>query len=1004
MCAIRKKHFLALTSEAMDAAELEAMATATTAMTEVDDALALAQLPHEAQDATAAVVEGAGDATAAALQEQLPPTIAADVLDATTSDAWHTTAAPAAMAAAAVIDKLADDAPVVESAALEELMAAAEDEDLQVGAEDASNFAAEHDAPLQHDTSPAADAESGAVANGVEESTGRIDQLDGGASANADAGAAEVVDAGAGGDAPLDGDSDIAAAEPAKEVESVSAELTAAAAVEATPATTVEETEDVVMAESGHQQNDSAGAEAEPDVEMTASEQQQRDDGVVAITESGAVAADVQAGESARQIEEYDPSYNENAYDPAANLPHAQDEYDPADSSYEQHGSDEYDPANPSAFNGGEYDPENPAYEQDEYDPSAPSYDAAHGSPSGADAGQSDPVNKRKPPTADAQHPETERDVKRQRSDSHDSSRSLDGKSRRDSDAQAEDKKGLSDAAWDRLKDFQTLGEFQINQVSRAAFASVGSLPEFAQVSIISRFTRVPLKGVRDKNGQLMRIHHEYLKENPHVASLQSVSVFVADYTSDPGLFEFGYAPPFPVNGMSTVPVPYQKPETTTHQQRASSAPTTAGTSGSTSAAVTASPSIDEFGRTVKKADPTSPKPTTSSERAARAADPRKAAAQERADEPPPQAIAVDKGDNASSSVRKPFDPRRRLAEENESSAAAVSDPRRTPVTSGAGARAGGEVTSVSQSGDPRRRNLAPSGPAPSQAVPAKSELYDRLPVSVKSVLDGMVREGRLRETINDNVISRLNHLPEHVALRAVENFSNVDLTHIDNLQGFLVGIINRVNEKAIAAERTEASSLARAGGVGAAGGYSNDSGAVLGYPGGRHAGRQGVYSRDQTEGYSNAPPGMNGGGGGATGGYSQQYGASSGMRAPSLNVVPAAGHLPQQQPLSVHSGSGHYQQHHQQAHQYQQHQSQFGIHSLPLSVQQRLRSMAASGAITSVDELSDKCYELLSQLSEGLANEVLTRFMNANLTTVRNRSGFLIGVVKRCRQEYGFN
>lgn len=79
-------------------------------------------------------------------------------------------------------------------------------------------------------------------------------------------------------------------------------------------------------------------------------------------------------------------------------------------------------------------------------------------------------------------------------------------------------------------------------------------------------------------------------------------------------------------------------------------------------------------------------------------------------------------------------------------------------------------------------------------------------------------------------------------------------------------------------------------------------------------------------------------------------------------------------------------------------------ISVLPVSVQQHLQTMAATGAISSVDEFGDKCYEVLGQLSEGLANEVLNRFTNANLTTVRNRSGFLIGVVKRCRQEYGFN
>ncbi|TYZ67569.1 hypothetical protein PybrP1_001399 [[Pythium] brassicae (nom. inval.)] len=527
--------------------------------------------------------------------------------------------------------------------------------------------------------------------------------------------AAPVAELGVSGedDARMDEGVDDAAPAGAEKEEATSAGGAVGASAECSEAASVES---VVAASAEAPAAEAPAAEADADVVMAESEQQPpQEDGVGAGVEEEVSVANVEKNE--HENEEYGPSassYDATAYDPEANLSHAQDEYDPAETSYEQHGSDEYDPANPSSFGSAEYDPENPAYDQEEYDPSSPSYVGASSSPSGADAGPLDSANKRKSLASDAQPSETARDAKRLRSDSHDSSKSPDGRTRRGSDTQGEDKKGLADAAWDRLKDFQTLGEFQINQVSRAAFASVGALPEFAQVSIIARFTRVPLKGVRDKNGQLMRIHHEYLKEHPQVAALQPVSDFVADYTSDPGLFQYGYAPPLPVDGMSSVPVPYQK-------------------------------------------------------------------------------------------------------------------------------------------------------------------------------------EGRQRESINDNMTSRLNHLPEHVAL------------------------VNRVNEKAVSAERANASS------------------AVLGYPGGasgRQGGRPGAYnSRDPAEGYRSGPSGANTAGVG--GGYSQQY---------------------------------------------------------------------MSGAITSVDEFSEKCYEVLSELSEGLANEVLTRFLNANLTTVRNRSGFLIGVVKRCRQEYGFN
>uniref|UniRef100_K3WEF5 Uncharacterized protein n=1 Tax=Globisporangium ultimum (strain ATCC 200006 / CBS 805.95 / DAOM BR144) TaxID=431595 RepID=K3WEF5_GLOUD len=303
---------------------------------------------------------------------------------------------------------------------------------------------------------------------------------------------------------------------------------------------------------------------------------------------------DAQDGDNHHDTDEYDPA------DPG---------YDRASDMYERHGSDEYDPANPSSTNDenaydaahagdhedGEYDPANPGgshHDDDEYDPANPSYDQNAYDPSHPSSYESsshqmpqtqsppesgvldapDATLKRKssaPPaesgaanTHDVQQQPLQladqRASKRQRSRSSESTRSLDRKPDNiEPRRKEEDKKGLSDAAWDRLKDFQSgSSDFEMTQVSRAAFASVSSLPEFAQVSIVARFTRVPMKDIRDKNGQLMRIYHEYLKENPHIPLLQPVSVYIADYKTDPGLFEYGYAPPFPVHGISSTPVP----------------------------------------------------------------------------------------------------------------------------------------------------------------------------------------------------------------------------------------------------------------------------------------------------------------------------------------------------------------------------------------------------------------------------------------------------------------
>ncbi|POM71514.1 Hypothetical protein PHPALM_11914 [Phytophthora palmivora] len=441
------------------------------------------------------------------------------------------------------------------------------------------------------------------------------------------------------------------------------------------------------------------------------------------------------------------------ANDAASPLPHDESEYDPsapALMTVVPHGEDEYDPANPSPA--GTPVGSNTTtgfanhHEQDEYDPDHPSMTAPataeepvpmeveHTSPSTteneqptvtpvkrkaedvANASSVAPTNgdsnpKRPRHVDDSKSSRLDEDNKqgRHRRGSGDSTSSTSSKQK-----QHEDHKGLSAAAWDRLMDFQTSGEFRVTQVSRAAFASVGAMPEFAQIAIIARFVRTPMKDVRDKNGQLMRIYREYQKENPQVAAVQPVDAFISDYKSDPGLFRFGYAPPLPATGMSNV---------------------------------------------------------------------------------------------------------------------------------------------------------------------------------------------------------------QRVALQAVENFSNVDLAQVENLQGFLVGIINRVNEKAIASEKQQRP-------------------------------QQADLVQLSTIGLSKL--------------------------------------------LKIHETLDVGNQHHKDlnmADQYEDHLPWNHVHSL-----------VANHTLSSLEELGGKCYEVLGQLSEPLANQVLSRFAGANLSNVRNKSGFLIGVVKRARQEYGFN
>ncbi|RLN20556.1 hypothetical protein BBJ28_00010315 [Nothophytophthora sp. Chile5] len=700
------------------------------------------------------------------------------------------------------------------------------------------------------------------------------------------------------------------------------------------------------------------------------------------------------------------------------------------------HGDDEYDPANPSpagtpaaSNTAGALESCRPTIEQEEYDPDFPSMTS---SPAGetptamevdsstprangtSSQSTSTPAKRKVEETTAASHPSTSgaradsskgNELKRPRHDEKRSPRDEGRRPRRGSGdttsspssskakPQEVDHKGLSAAAWDRLMDFQTSGEFRLTQVSRAAFASVGAMPEFAQIAIVARFARTPLKGVRDKNGQLMRIYREYQKENPQIAALQPVDAFISDYKSDPGLFHFGYAPPQPITGMSSMAVPYQRDQPVEEEVAAKNSPQAKRTTPR------AEPQqqqqgVDEFGRVVHRVrapasestgSPRTPTPkpgATDPRRNARSRqDPPAAAvaAQSAAQAPPQSSVRASSNGLLPAGAGRPLDPRRRdqpSPSHGSSSSAAGRDPRRRG----------------SQPSQPSSRGASASG----SRGGASGELYEQLPGRVRAVIDSMRGEGRLQEPLNDNVVSRLLHLPERVALQAVENFSNVDLAQVENLQGFLVGIINRVNEKAIAAEKQQQrqqgpSPRAETASAPSRGGYSTPSSAssVLGGPppdgrlGGNHNGNGSAF---RGQGGSGAPSGRGEAGVAPSQAlYERPYETSRDPRRQQQALQrgpPSVGPGPTGRPGSAPNS----------------------FTALPMSVQNHILSLVNNGTLSSLEELGGKCYELIGQLSEPLANQVLTRFASANLATVRNRSGFLIGVVKRCRQEYGFN
>ncbi|GMF25878.1 unnamed protein product [Phytophthora lilii] len=703
------------------------------------------------------------------------------------------------------------------------------------------------------------------------------------------------------------------------------------------------------------------------------------------------------------------PTHNESEYDPSlpsidtASVPHGEDEYDPANPSpagtpvasnaahdsadhHQDAEQEEYDPDHPSiAASAATHEPAAMEVEQTSASTAnveQPTVTPAKRKVDDEPNGPSDPIAKG---DAELKRPRIEDDNKsnphdadhnhgRHRRGSGDSISSH-GSSSSKHKHRADDHKGLSAAAWDRLMDFQTSGEFRVTQVSRAAFASVGAMPEFAQIAIIARFVRTPMRDVRDKNGQLMRIYREYQKENPQVAALQPVDAFISDYKSDPGLFRFGYAPPQPATGISNVQVPYQHDQPEEESSVRNSPQPARGAPMRPEPEQRQQKGVDEFGRAVHQDKPSvnDLNPTAPSQRSA--VDPRLAS---RSRQGPPS--PVQQAPRATAGPRAE-DPRRRDQPHPQSTSGAGRDPRRRSA----------------QTNQMSPRGSQPGAPRAAGA----SDLYERLPAAVKAVVDSMRREGRLQESLNDNVITRLLHLPERVALQAVENLSNVDLSQVENLQGFLVGIINRVNEKAIASEKQQQhrpqaqsprghpqSALQRGGGYAAA----PQGGSVLGGPpqGGRLNGNNGVNAA----GYRGQPAPMTAGPGPAL--YERPYEAPQDPRDPRRRQ-PAPQGAPQQYggavrgPPPVGAGRG----------------PPIGMPSftaLPISVQNHIHSLVANRTLSSLEELGGKCYEVLGQLSEPLANQVLSRFAGANLSNVRNKSGFLIGVVKRARQEYGFN
>mmetsp|Transcript_37691 Transcript_37691/g.72243 ORF Transcript_37691/g.72243 Transcript_37691/m.72243 type:complete len:287 (+) Transcript_37691:129-989(+) len=71
----------------------------------------------------------------------------------------------------------------------------------------------------------------------------------------------------------------------------------------------------------------------------------------------------------------------------------------------------------------------------------------------------------------------------------------------------------------------------------------------------------------------------------------------------------------------------------------------------------------------------------------------------------------------------------------------------------------------------------------------------------------------------------------------------------------------------------------------------------------------------------------------------------------------------------------------------------------LPSYIARRLEPLFLSGHLTERD-LDDRCIDSLRDMKEDLADAVIDKFTEANMARISNKSGFLMGIVRRIEQE----
>eukprot|EP00281_Chroomonas_sp_CCMP1168_P026526 CAMPEP_0206228906 /NCGR_PEP_ID=MMETSP0047_2-20121206/9414_1 /ASSEMBLY_ACC=CAM_ASM_000192 /TAXON_ID=195065 /ORGANISM="Chroomonas mesostigmatica_cf, Strain CCMP1168" /LENGTH=394 /DNA_ID=CAMNT_0053652171 /DNA_START=2417 /DNA_END=3599 /DNA_ORIENTATION=+ len=321
-------------------------------------------------------------------------------------------------------------------------------------------------------------------------------------------------------------------------------------------------------------------------------------------------------------------------------------------------------------------------------------------------------------------------------------------------------------------------------------------------------------------------------------------------------------------------------------------------------------------------------------------------------------------------------------------------------------AKAPAETPAAAPAADAQQPAAAAGDSAPADAgaavAPNPFNLPEQLKPGVRARLEMLFSSGKIgRDELDLKILSSLAEFPEVKGSEIVDHFADADTGSIRNKSAFLAGVIRRY--------RTEMQSMGGGGFGGGGGGYGGGGGGGLS---GMAASYGGGYG---------GPPAA---GQGAT--LSPMVSAklesifSSGqIRRDDLDTrcLDQLRALPEHSAMevlqkyseadlsSINSKAGFFmgivKRFREQTAAADPMVTNSAYSQLSYTIQTKLESLFSTGLISRT-ELDAKCYTELRYLSEQTANDIVDKFCEANLSEIRNKTAFFLGIVKRMKNERG--